>query len=276
MRIHHLNFATYNQILFGMLTTGSIFKRGLGVTHCLLIETGQGLLLVDTGFGTRDYTDPSLPVRAFTWVSGTPLDLEETALRQVARLGYDPAEVKHIALTHCHLDHAGGLPDFPHAQVHLYEKEHQAITHPRTIEEQYVCRKEHWAHDPNWVPHALQGDTWFGFDCTPPVKLGETEFFFVPLVGHSRGHSAVVIRTPDGWLMHCGDAYIYHGDVHPEKPFYPRGYRLVLGLMGVTKAFRSIGDHAPRLRALLRDHRGQVRIFCSHDIFEFKALQEGR
>jgi len=47
MRIHHLNCMT--------------FHLGLAsVTHCLLIETADGIVLVDGGLGLRDYEEPSV------------------------------------------------------------------------------------------------------------------------------------------------------------------------------------------------------------------------
>lgn len=271
MHIHHLNCGTFRPI--GLYGAGSLFKRGLGVTHCLLVETEEGLVLVDTGFGTRDYTNPTFTVRTFAAFSAFSRDLEETAVRQVIRLGYDPANVKHIVVTHLHLDHVGGLPDFPQAKVHLYVDEYEAAMRPRNMEERYVCRREHWAHGPDWVVHSLQGDRWSGFDCTPPVKFGSTEFFLVPLTGHTRGHCAVVVRLPDGWLMHCGDAYVFHGDVHPERPFHRPFSRVVLSVMNLAKAFRAIGAHSPRLRTLLREHGDKVQLFCTHDPHEFYGFQ---
>ena len=118
MQIHHLNCGTMRAYGFPLDDgTGGFFKRGHGVIHCLLVDTGAGLVLVDTGWGTRDYTNPSPAVRQFTSFVGCPCDLNETAIRQVQILGYDPAEVTHILVTHMHLDHAGGLPDFPAAST---------------------------------------------------------------------------------------------------------------------------------------------------------------
>ena len=233
-----------------ILGTGSLRKRPPLITHCLLIETSAGLILVDTGFGTRDYTQPSAAVRMFTWVSFFERDLDETAIHQVRSLGYDPADVKHIAITHMHLDHVGGLPNFPQAKIHIYAEEYQSITQPTCIEERQVCRREHWAHGPDWVIHELGDGSWFGFERTPPIRIGEAELFFVPLPGRTRGHTAVVVGTPDGWLMHCGDAYVYHGGVDPENPHYPPKHHLILKIMGVFSfAFRVFELYAPRLRA---------------------------
>jgi len=276
MHIHHLNCGTsYNLLTPGVYGEGNIFRRIPLITHCLLVETDEGLVLVDTGFGTRDYSNPTLSVRLFIGISFFKRDEEETALRQIIRLGYRPEDVRHIAITHMHLDHVGGLPDFPQAKVHIFADEHQAITRPRNIEEKYVCRKEHWSHNPDWVIHHLGDQQWFGFDQTPPVNLGDIELFLLPLPGHTRGHCGVALRTPDGWLLHCGDSYVYHGDVHPEKPFYPPWHKTALTLIKPIKAFRALGKHSPRLRALLRDHGDEVRIFCSHDPYELKSFQSG-
>ena len=275
MHIYHLNCGTLYPLMNHWIRgTGNLWKRPPLVTHCLLIEASEGLMLIDTGFGTRDYTQPSTYVNLFIKVSYFQRNLEETAIYQLHQLGYDPADIKHIAITHMHLDHVGGLPDFPNAKVHIFADEYAAITDPQCIEEREICRREHWAHGPDWAIHEIHDDVWFGFDCTPPIKFGDTEFFFVPLPRHTRGHTAVVIRTPDGWLMHCGDAYVYYGGVDPENPRYPPKYHFTLKIMGLfTKAFRVLELHSPRLRQLQREHEDEVKIFCSHDPFEFSKYR---
>jgi glyoxylase-like metal-dependent hydrolase (beta-lactamase superfamily II) len=44
---------------------------------------------------------------------------EDTTVRQVEKLGFRTKDVTHVVLTHCDPDHAGGLADFPHADVHV-------------------------------------------------------------------------------------------------------------------------------------------------------------
>lgn len=273
MRIHHLNCGSIR--IFGgigMTGTGPMLGRAPAVIHCLLVESGDGLVLVDTGPGTRDYERPAALNRIFIQLAGLPRDPAETAIAQVERLGFARRDVRHIVLTHFHFDHVGGLPDFPDATVHVYETEYEGIVRPRDLVERLVFRREHWAHGPGWRVHPRASDTWFGLAATSPVDLGGTEFVFVPLPGHTRGHCGVAIRTAKGWLLHCGDAYIYHGDVDPVQPRRPRGYYLWRPFWMLSYPFRAIGRHSKRLRALRRDHGDEVQLTCSHDPVELEKF----
>ena len=274
MKIHHLNCGT--MFAFGMPLddgTGGFFKRGHGVIHCLLVDTGAGLALVDTGWGMRDYTGPSPAVRQFISIIGCPCDPNETAIRQVERLGHDPADVRHILITHMHLDHAGGLPDFPAATVHVFADEMAACLHPRTLVEWRAYRPEHRAHGPRWQPHTLQGDQWFGLDCAPPVRIGEAEFIMVPFTGHTRGHCAVALRMGERWLLHCGDAYGYYRQVDPVQPYTHPSGRLMETV--VTTGFRMPRRHWVRIRKLLQEHGDEIQTFCTHDLREFELYTTG-
>jgi glyoxylase-like metal-dependent hydrolase (beta-lactamase superfamily II) len=269
--IHHLNCGTMHP--FGLPRdddTGGFFRRGHGVLHCLLIETGDGLVLIDTGWGLRDFANPAPVVRQFMSICGFTCDPEETAVRQIAALGYDPADVRHIFLTHMHLDHAGGLPDFPSATVHLSVSELEAYLHPRSYMERYAYRPEHGAHNPRWKAYPLEGALWFGRICAPPIHIGEAEFVMIPFAGHTRGHCAIAVRTGGRWLLHCGDAYGYFRQVDPAQPYaYPCG-KLMETI--VTTGFRMPRRHWVTLRKMRREHGDQIRMFCSHDAQEYNAF----
>lgn len=68
--------------------TPSVIPRGRLCCHCLLIETAQSLVLVDTGFGLNDVRHPRSRLSAFFLALLAPDFREElTAVRQVERLG---------------------------------------------------------------------------------------------------------------------------------------------------------------------------------------------
>src|SRR5262245_62772046 len=160
--VHHLNCATLCP-LAGFLTGHRGLGRGRMVAHCLLLETERdGFVLIDTGFGTRDVEGKTPLSRTFKSFVGPALSHAETALAQLRAMGRDPAELRHIVVTHLDLDHAGGLPDFPHAKVHLHAREHAAaMARTRFIErERYLTA--HWSHGPQWEVYTEDGDTWRG------------------------------------------------------------------------------------------------------------------
>src|SRR5688572_31663681 len=141
-RVHHLNCLTICPV------AGKVVNpQGELVCHCLLVETEQGLVLVDTALGTEALTHPPLHTSAFFRRVFRPrMDVEQTALRQIEGLGFKAEDVRHIVLTHLDLDHAGGLPDFPHATVHVLADEHTAAMQKRAILEKERYVSSQWAH----------------------------------------------------------------------------------------------------------------------------------
>lgn len=200
-----------------------------------------------------------------TWM-GVPRDLKETALQQIKGLGFQPTDVKDIIQTHLHIDHAGGLADFPWAKVHVYQKEHQAIQHPKGLME-FAYLQEHWAHGPNWVIHDGPQVDWYGLKGIPVLKTAEADFLLIPLPGHTRGHCGVAIGKPGDWLLHCGDAA---SPFHPGSDLHQRGNEAyLLDFLPKRLANQILGGHVPRLRALLEQYGDEIQAISAHDIYSF-------
>jgi len=255
VRIHHLNCGSLKPY----------WPRLEAIVYCLLVETNQGLLLVDTGFGLQDYERPTPIMRLFTRLLRVPRDEQETAVRQISRLGYSTEDVRHIVMTHLHLDHAGGLRDLTAAKVHVYGPELEAAKRRQG----YLGmghQPVQWAHGPNWVLHREVSESWFGFDAIPIAVDLEPRVLLVPLPGHSPGHCGVAIQTPEGWLLHCGDAASpFHPASDPHQPSPTSSSWLIRAI---------IGDHVSRLRALLQEHGDEVRLISGHDVHSLKRYQE--
>ncbi len=259
------------------ITSGTeygFFSPGEMICHCLLIETNEGLVLVDTGIGLQDVADPKTRLgKLFTLMTRPRLDPEETAARQVVKLGFKLDDVRHIVVTHLDLDHAGGLPDFPKAKVHVYAPEHKAAMNPLTLTEKNRYRPFHWEHNPSWAIHSLQeGERWFGFDKVQAIAGTDSEVLLVPVTGHTRGHCAVAVKTPEGWLLHCGDAYFFHGEMDPAGYHCSAGLWLFQNIVQMDAQARL--DNQDRLRKLVQTHSNEVKVFSAHDPIEFSRFQK--
>jgi glyoxylase-like metal-dependent hydrolase (beta-lactamase superfamily II) len=260
--IHHLNCGTMcphgAKLLAG---EGGLLERTRLVCHCLLIEGADGLILVDTGFGSEDTRSPRRLGLMFTSLIQPQLIAEETAHAQLIALGFEPADVRHIVTTHLDLDHSGGLPDFPEAEVHLLGTELRAALHP-ALRDRTRYLAAHWSHRPRWVEHEAGGDRWFGFDGLRILPGADAEIVLIPLPGHTAGHTGVAIREGDGWLLHCGDAYFHHAEVQ-TPPSCPPGLRAFEAMTCADGRTRRA--NLERLRELADRHGEEVRLICSHD-----------
>lgn len=266
VRIHHLNCGTMCPVCERLISgQGSWVKPARMVCHCLLIETPSALVLVDTGFGTADLANPRKRLGApFVSITRPAFDPAETALAQIRALGYDTRDVRHVVTTHLDLDHAGGLSDFPEAEVHLYQPELNAAMHPNLFESRRY-RQPQFAHNPRWHAHNESGDNWFGFSAISAIPGLQTDVLLIPLVGHTRGHCGVAVQQGDKWVLHCGDAYFHHGTLQPE-PEIPAGLAIFERVMQMDGKMRL--HNQERLRELAANHSQDVDIFCAHDPVE--------
>lgn len=238
------------------------------VAHCVLIETGEDLVLIDTGLGTEDIADPKRTGQPFRGLIRPKFDASETAIRQVEGLGFGASDVTHVIATHLDVDHAGGLSDFPEAEVHVLAAELEMALHPKLTERlRYISGQ--WAHGPNWVPHEAGGDDWFGFESVRILEGLDEEIALVPLTGHSAGSVGVAAREPQGWFLHCGDAYFNRGDIESPKssPAFLRAFQSIVQYDGKARH-----QNQGRLADLKRAHGDEVRLFCSHDPVEFAGF----
>jgi glyoxylase-like metal-dependent hydrolase (beta-lactamase superfamily II) len=273
MKVHHIAAATLCPLGARLVNgEGGLFDLGRMVCHAWVIESNDGLVLVDTGIGEEDQKDVRRRLGLwFEVVSRPSLDPGATAIGQVRRLGFKPRDVRHIVPTHLDLDHAGGLPDFPWADVHVFRPEYEAALHPRTVTERMRYRCVHWAHGPRWDVREAEGERWFGFNAVRALDTSE-EILLVPLFGHTRGHCGVAAKTSAGWQLHAGDAYFFHGEMHPEPTCTPALAAFQRIVVTDNPARLANQD---RLRALVRDHGSEVTVHCAHDPTELERCAAG-
>jgi glyoxylase-like metal-dependent hydrolase (beta-lactamase superfamily II) len=277
MRIHHLSCGTLCPVGGSLMSERRCRPfRGALACHCLLLETGAGLVLVDTGLGLNDIGNHRIE-SFFRFQCKPNISEAQTAVRQIEALGFSKDDVRHIVMTHLDFDHAGGLDDFPNAQVHVHVDEAEAASARRSFIAKGRYRPSQWGSHERWTLYRQGGDSWFGFQCVRDV--GIPDVLLVPLVGHTWGHCGVAVAEPGGgWLLHAGDAFFDRREIS-AKPRCKPGLRYYQLQMEVDRKERLRNQR--RLRQLVRDHASEVRVLCSHDPVMFeewarRSPEEGR
>ena len=274
MRIHHLNCGTHCP-LGGAFFDGA--SRGLFAdvgTHCLLIETDRGLVLIDTGYGLQDVRHRHARLsRIWPAVLNPQLRESETALRQIEELGFCARDIRHVVLTHLDFDHAGGLEDFPDARIHVMEAERAAAENKRrgfVTNQRY--RPLQWDDVRDWRTYATGGEPWFGFEAVRSLDGLPPEILMVPLRGHTSGHAGVAVQTRSGWLLNAGDAYMHRDEMNVAQHRCTPGLAVYQSIMDTDRPARLANQE--RLRELKRGYGDEITIFCSHDTQELAALRD--
>jgi glyoxylase-like metal-dependent hydrolase (beta-lactamase superfamily II) len=272
MRVHHLNCVSGCPLGGRWMDarSPSIWQRGVLTNHCILVELAGELVLLDTGYGLNDVRDPNGRLSRFFLMLLDPDFREEmTAVRQIARLGYDPRDVRHIVLTHLDFDHAGGLDDFPEARVHLLAAERDSAVARRTPLDRMRYRPQQWSSRERWLSYVYgAGERWFGFERVRKLEGVPPEILMIPLVGHTFGHAGIAVQGDDGWLLLAGDAYFFHREMDAAHPWCTPGLRFYQWMMEKNRGDRLANQQ--RLRELVFRHGDEVTVVCSHDPVEFE------
>lgn len=225
------------QFLTGFKGVGQTIEIPIPV---YLIQHPRGLVMVDTG--QRCDNKPDAVKTGWKCVDG---DL----VNKIKDLGFSPDDVKHVIMTHMHIDHAGYVDFFPKATFFIQKDELTALTSPLSFE-----KPNYWPidftkfRDLNIVQ--LEG-SWDVFGD------GSVEMFRT--IGHSRGHQSVIVRLPKT------GAYILTGDA-VYLPEILEG-----GMPGILWNGEEFLKSVQRIK--LEAERSQAQIFYSHDPDQFKTLK---
>ncbi len=251
MKVHHLNCGT-------MHPPGSPTI----VCHVLLVETDNGLVLVDTGHGTHDCDDPSR-VGPTRFLFRPELEKAETAAHQLEKLGFNRDDVRHIVVTHFDMDHIGGISDFPQAQIHVTTAEVLGAVKEPSFRERVRFRPAQWAHGPKLVEHDPDGEKWRGFAAAKELAEISPGIVLVSLPGHTRGHACVAVDAGSRWVLHCGDAFYHPGTIDGGQSQVPGPIRILEPMLAFDR--NRVRDNHARLAELYQRREPDLLMVCAHD-----------
>jgi glyoxylase-like metal-dependent hydrolase (beta-lactamase superfamily II) len=173
--------------------------------YAVLEHPSHGLCLFDTGYSAHfEAATRPFPERLYAWVTPVSIPAEQTALHQLARLGYAASDVRYVFISHFHADHISALADFPLARFRFLPAAYAAVRQlgrvqalrrgvlPALIPRDFEARAEPFgdtrpvALSPQCAPFETGVDV-----------FGDGSCLAVELPGHARGQLGLFVRDQD-------------------------------------------------------------------------------
>jgi glyoxylase-like metal-dependent hydrolase (beta-lactamase superfamily II) len=194
---------------YSIMVEGGASRDYTARCPAFLIQHPSALVLFDTGLSPRAIDDP-------TGYYGEEIALtmklrfshEQRVDSRLAQLGFRPTDVRHVIMSHLHIDHAGGMYLFPHATFHAFADE---LTEARAVRHapHAVYKLEDLAPVENCV--------WKLYDSDVDI-FGDGSLRFFKLPGHSAGEGSLLVRLASRNLMLTADSVHVREALEREKP----------------------------------------------------------
>lgn len=180
--------------------------------RCLLVETGDRLILIDNGLG--DKQDQK-------FFGHYHLSGDETLDSSLAKHGFSKSDITDVILTHLHFDHCGGsierqgdklVPAFANATFWSNERHWKWATQPNDREKASFLRE-------NILPIQESGRLQF----VPVVENGAVPFSDVPGISirFAFGHTDAMMMPQ---IAVGGQTLVYMADLLPSPAHIPLPY----------------------------------------------------
>ena len=226
----------------------------------VVFDVAKGITAIDTFYAGRERYTAAYLVRgsAPAIVETGPATSFAPVVAGLERLGIGTRDLAHIAVTHIHLDHAGGVwriaERFPNATVWVHERGARHLADPSRLRAsvESIYGKETMASLFGTLePVAAQRIRTLDDGAT--IDLGGRSLRAVYTPGHAKHHMAIADSASGA--VFTGDALGIHppisGGLRPATP--PPDYDLELAIASIER----IRDHA-RGSAVLFSHFGPV------------------
>ncbi len=187
-------FGVVPRVLWERKTTPDEKNRVHLALNCLLIQTGEKNVLIDTGCGHK-YTEKQIEIYR--------IEHSTDILRELEQFGVSAGQIDLVINTHYHFDHCGGntrseggeiVPTFPNAVYLVQRQEYEDAIHPNERN-----AASYFSH--NWNPLMEKGMLRM-VDEDEEILPGIT---VIPTPGHTVGHQSVKVESKGKTLFYIAD-----------------------------------------------------------------------
>jgi glyoxylase-like metal-dependent hydrolase (beta-lactamase superfamily II) len=226
------------------------------VTPCYLIVHPRGTLMWDTGeIADKDLKGDGAPTKQGTFTVNRPL------LPQLAAIGYSPADITYLALSHYHTDHVANAAAFAGSTWIVQRAERDAIFAPPSPApaKRVSVNRAFFTELEKSKTLVIQNEDHDVFgDGTVVIR-------FTP--GHTPGHQSLFLRfAKTGPVLLSGDLYHY-----PEELTLKRIPTFDFDEKQTARSRADIEDFLKKTRAQLwiqHDTRGATKLKKSPEYYE--------
>jgi N-acyl homoserine lactone hydrolase len=254
-------------------TSGQSVKSvRLYVFDCGRLKSGNPSVLLEHGVTTTDMSVSAYlivhPRGTLLWDAGVIPDalikpegttearatVHTTLKGQLAKIGYEPSDIKYLALSHNHYDHSANANAFAATATWLVQRPERAVMFPATPPATPINGAARWSELKNSKTKILDGD----YDV-----FGDGTVMIISTPGHTPGHQSLLVNlAKTGPVLLSGDLYHYPAE-RTLKDFTP---------------FANLGNpeqeaaSKAKVEALLKEKHAQLWI--QHDLLADAKLKK--
>lgn len=181
---------------------GSWTETRIGAHSAIFVRHPQGNFLFDSGLG--DHIDEQFRVSMPFWLK--PLMSYDKLKSARATLADNPEHnrIRMIILSHLHWDHAGGIKDFPAAEIWTTQAEYEMAMDPHTPERAFI-KSQYQGPAIKWKFIRFNDTHYENFSRSLDV-YHDGSIVLVPLPGHTPGAIGMFVN------LRSGKRFFFTGD----------------------------------------------------------------
>lgn len=159
-----------------------------------LIRHPEGNVLFDSGGHPDLVRNPRARLGVLADSFQVLMSEDDDVVSRLATVGLGPGDIGHVAHSHLHYDHCGGIEALSHAEFYIQRAELAFAWSPPAYQSAIFVRAD-FDHPVHW--HELDGEH---------DIFGDGRVVLFPTPGHTPGHQSMLVRLDERPVILVGDA----------------------------------------------------------------------